>query len=370
MADGPRPVEIQGLTFLATSDGYLLESEVRRHVDALVERVNGLERENAELRWRLDHVEALKRLAEATVAKADELAATIEAEARQRADTLLAQCEAAIEERRRRLEAALAAEQAAAQARVAQLQAALEETVQTLARALQAVGAPALELAAPAPGPSGALPAATPVEPLPAGATEPAGDLGPPYGGWDLEANARPAAVEPEASGAGPPAIAAQAGSPVGSPSIYAARGSTESLLPAKEMSARRDAAEPALAAVPPPVSAGPAIEDRAGEPGRASMEAAEAAPPAAAELTDSASLEIDMRPVRSFADLARVTKLLGRIAPGAQPVDLNLPQHRALFSVRGTDPRVLVAELQEALPEARVLQQEGRIDVLLDERA
>jgi hypothetical protein len=73
------------------------------------------------------------------------------------------------------------------------------------------------------------------------------------------------------------------------------------------------------------------------------------------------------MRPVKSFADLARVTKLLGRIAPGAQPVDLNLPQHRALFSVRGKDSQALVAQLQEALPEARVVERAEGIDVLLE---
>jgi hypothetical protein len=73
------------------------------------------------------------------------------------------------------------------------------------------------------------------------------------------------------------------------------------------------------------------------------------------------------MRPVKSFADLARVTKLLGRIAPGAQPVDLNLPQHRALFSVRSKDPQALAAQLQEALPEARVVEREEGLDVLLE---
>jgi len=77
-------------------------------------------------------------------------------------------------------------------------------------------------------------------------------------------------------------------------------------------------------------------------------------------------TIEIDMRPVKSFADLARVTKLLGGIAPGAQPVDLNLPQHRALFSVRGRDCEALAAQLAEALPEAKVVERQNGIDVLL----
>jgi hypothetical protein len=77
-------------------------------------------------------------------------------------------------------------------------------------------------------------------------------------------------------------------------------------------------------------------------------------------------TIEIDMRPVKSFADLARVTKLLGGIAPGAQPVDLNLPQHRALFSVRGRDREALATQLADALPEANVVERENGIDVLL----
>jgi len=77
--------------------------------------------------------------------------------------------------------------------------------------------------------------------------------------------------------------------------------------------------------------------------------------------------IEIDMRPVKSFADLARVTKLLGRIAPGAQPVDLNLPQHRALFGVRAKDPQALAAQLQEALPDAKVVERAEGLDVLLE---
>src|SRR5687767_14592348 len=164
MASGPQPVEIHGLTFASTSDGHLLESEVRRHLDAIMDRVAGLERENRELLGRLDHLDSLRRLAEETVVKADELAADIQAQARQRADEMLLSCETEIVERKRAFETELAAEQAAAQARVAQLQTALEGSVQTLARALQAAGAPALEMPpASAPSWSSPPPSASPV---------------------------------------------------------------------------------------------------------------------------------------------------------------------------------------------------------------
>jgi hypothetical protein len=44
------------------------------------------------------------------------------------------------------------------------------------------------------------------------------------------------------------------------------------------------------------------------------------------------------------------------------------LPQHRALFSVRGQDIQALADQLQEALPEAKVVTREEGLDVLLEE--
>src|SRR4051812_1878085 len=158
MADTPRPVEINGLVFASTGDGHLLESEVRRHVEAL-------QREIADLQGRLEHVTSLERLAQATVMKADDMAVEIETEARRRVDQLVDECETELVERRRQFEIESGAQQAAAQARVAQLQAALEGTLQTLGRALQAAGAPALEMPAasvPAWTPPAAMPSAHP----------------------------------------------------------------------------------------------------------------------------------------------------------------------------------------------------------------
>ncbi|HZS00870.1 MAG TPA: hypothetical protein VFE37_19280 [Chloroflexota bacterium] len=402
MPDTPRPVEINGLVFASTSEGHLLESEVREHVEAL-------QREIAELRTRLEHLGSLERLAQATVVKADELAAEIEAEARRRADEIVQACEAEVGERRRRFEAETNAQQAAAQARVAQLQAALEGTLQTLGRALQAAGAPALEMPA-ASGPvapsAAALDAAGPrldtngraepagsavaaedasdtrfgraaVEGLPAageredasarawgrgserpadiaeggGEAAPAGGAGAAEHGvgdeWRREA---PAA---EARGA----AAAQAEHAEGEDSGAAAgRGDTGS--GTFELARRgRQATEPT------PIR--PLVAERATDESGATTPAETG--PTALSRVGPATLEIDMRPVKSFADLARVTKLLGRIAPGAQPLDLNLPQHRALFSVQGKDAQALAAELQEALPDAKVVEREEGLDVLLE---
>ena len=61
---------------------------------------------------------------------------------------MIDECETEMVERRREFEIESGAQQAAAAARVAQLQAALEGTLQTLGRALQAAGAPALEMPA------------------------------------------------------------------------------------------------------------------------------------------------------------------------------------------------------------------------------
>src|SRR4051794_36748268 len=106
MADTARPVEINGLVFATTGDGHLLEGEVRAHVETL-------QREIAELRARLDHVTSLERLAQATVMKADDLAAEIEAEARRRVDQMTEACETGLVQRRRQFEVETGAQQAA-----------------------------------------------------------------------------------------------------------------------------------------------------------------------------------------------------------------------------------------------------------------
>jgi hypothetical protein len=417
MADTARPVEINGLVFASTNEGHLLESEVRGHIEAL-------QREIAELRARAEHVTSLERLAQATVMKADDLALEIEAEARRRVDQLTDACETELVERRRQFEAESSAQQAAAQARVAQLQAALEGTLQTLGRALQAAGAPALEMpaasaqpwTAPAGAaatsqqatdadwrhePAGARPdAVSPSEDGPhtyfgMGTGLPAADADVADGGLESEHDepsfaadsadspavsqaeaaadigsfaeereATAASAEAgwaEAAGEGVAEMAAPtglepdgAGSEDGAPSEGAAErggsGTYELTRPTRPS--------------PEPTPIRPTVVDRAEN---------EAAPvpadpgPNTLSRTGPATLEIDMRPVKSFADLARVTKLLGRIAPGAQPVDLNLPQHRALFSVRGKDSQALAAQLQEALPEAKVVERAEGLDVLLE---
>ena len=109
MANTPRPLETNGLVFASTDDGHLLGSEVRVHV-------KGLRREVAELRTCVKHVTSLERLAQATVMKADELAAGIE-EARRRVDAMMDACASELGERRRRFEIDAGAQQVAARAR-------------------------------------------------------------------------------------------------------------------------------------------------------------------------------------------------------------------------------------------------------------
>jgi hypothetical protein len=425
MAQAPHPVEMHGLMFASTGDGHLLESEVHQHLDALMERLEGLERENAELHGRLEHLDSLQRLAQETVIKADELASAIEADARQRADELVLQSETEMVERQRQFDANLAAQEAAAQARVTQLQAALEGSVQTLARALQAVGAPALEMppasssawassaataqtpTAPANGqaaplvespslapepeaseftrfdmaPADALPAADDVTPAPASEAEvPVEPAAADADGAEW-AHAIPegasVAEEPPASGEWrpPESPAAEWDAPPQPATGWEQSPLVEQLGAASpsenEAVSSPEAVEDDLELVPieaeEPAPVAPVARDRADEPAAASPDAG---PTTATGLsrTGPATLEIDMRPVKSFADLARVTRLLGRIAPGAQPVDLNLPQHRALFSVRGKDVQALAAQLQEALPEAKIVTRDDGLDVLLEE--
>jgi hypothetical protein len=422
MADAPRPVEINGLVFASTSDGYLLEGEVRGHVEAL-------QREIGELRARLQHVSSLERLAQATVMKADDLAVEIETEARRRVDELTEACETELVQRRRQFELETGAQQAAAQARVAQLQAALEGTLQTLGRALQAAGAPALEMpaasipawspsapAAPANNPAldgngrdevvdqsaGAAASAPEDEPytqfgmpsaMPPVAEEAAAAEAAPLpaeAGFALEPGAdddKEAAIEPE------PAVAVA--EPERDEAASAERAEEEWAEAAPEPMAEIAVSEAPDAdstddedgarlisaddrigsgtyelsrptrAAPEPTPIRPTVVDRADDEVAATVPADPG--PNTLSRVGPATLEIDMRPVKSFADLARVTKLLGRIAPGAQPVDLNLPQHRALFSVRGKDPQALAAQLQEALPDAKVVEREEGLDVLLE---
>ncbi len=394
MQEERQALEIEGLAFATTGEGLLLPDDVRRHVSSLNARIASLESENGELRGRLDHLTSLQRLAEATIVKADELAAEIEATARARADELMATCERELSERRQRFEAEQAAELAAARQRVEQLQVALEGSVQTLARAMQAVGAPALEMPparvpVPPPDPSPAQrPYAAPPPPPDVGAGSPWG-AGEGFGLGVTEAppGEPPAAAPPEEAsdgkraGDGAPipyvgldtpfgAPASSTGVPEPGPAHGPAAASAAPEAREAEPTGGGNGREPAW----PPAGAveGKAAmpsepRDEAAVPERAATVPADPGPPAAAVARRGGdTIEIDMRPVRSFADLARVTKLLGGIAPGAQPVDLNLPQHRALFSVRGRDREALASQLADALPEAKVLQRENGIDVLL----
>jgi hypothetical protein len=392
-------LQIGGRVFETTPDGHLSIEDVRRHVGDLDARLAVAESENADLRRQLDHVASLRRLAEATVVKADELAAEIEAEARARAAELVAACEADLAERRRHFEADQAADLASARERVTQLQAALEGSVQTLARALQTVGAPALEM----PPASAPLPPSMVFTPEAERAPSPPLTSPPPL----EEETPSPPPLAMSATPAGPwessddgyeeAAVADEQGEADEDDRPITHVGTVEPpVLPTDRSQGRRgadrfsrrprgDTAPPADADDPAARQAPPAAEDAAAEPLVPPAQPVDEVPPPPrpidapvtvpvdSGLTGGAvarrgpeTIEIDMRPVTSFADLARVTKLLGGIAPGAQPVDLNLPQHRALFSVRGRDLEALAAQLAEALPEAKVVERQNGIDVLL----
>ncbi|HEY7063261.1 MAG TPA: hypothetical protein VII06_17420 [Chloroflexota bacterium] len=407
MADTPRPVEINGLVFASTSEGHLLESEVRRHVEALQQQVG-------ELRSRLEHLDSLERLAQSTVMKADELAAEIETEARGRVDEMTLACETEITERRRAFEAEAAAQQAAAQARVTQLQSALEGTIQTLGRALQAAGAPALEMP-PASASSWSPPSTATASPVAEGngqldssaaavssavessrveAAEPGPNT---HFGADLAPPAEDEAPSWRGTDeAAPEVVAVEAAEPSDGPADERALAEADSAVQARDAQAKDALGEPwqstavdaepaeavAESGVPrsqtfelsrrgrslgEPTPIRPSLADQADEERAGPVDAPAESAPTTLSRTGPMTIEIDMRPVKSFADLARVTKLLGRIAPGAQPVDLNLPQHRALFSVRGKDVEALATQLQEALPEAKVVEREAGLDVLLE---
>src|SRR5262245_9417213 len=84
MEEAREALQIGGRSFETTADGHVRVDDVRRHVGELADRLASLESENADLRRQLDHVSSLQRLAEATVVKADDLAAEIEATARAR----------------------------------------------------------------------------------------------------------------------------------------------------------------------------------------------------------------------------------------------------------------------------------------------
>jgi len=415
-------LEIEGLVFASTSDGSPGTEDVRRHVSDLKGRIAALEAENSELRQRLEHLASLRRLAEATVVKADELAAEIEADARARAEELRATCDRELAERRREFEAEQAAELAAARWRVEQLQVALEGSVQTLARAMSAVSSPALEMP-PArnalPPPEVFTPAVEPDPYAPLGGGEPSpyaspgGEPPPPWGEaaiadpWGAGEILGPSAREVPAAQA--EAVPSADDGPAeledrSSATFYAnseapfeleptaGRSDRSDRTPPRDLPAGSDAAESGTAEPAPSVNGALAAWPADGEAESggslaqpAELDGTEKSPSdvpatvpadpgreaAAVARRGPETIEIDMRPVKSFADLARVTKLLGGIAPGAQPVDLNLPQHRALFSVRGRDREALATQLAEALPEANVVQRENGIDVLLgdDER-
>jgi hypothetical protein len=140
MAAPRQPVEIHGQVFAVTSDGALLESEVRLFVDSLYQRIEALEADNAALQARAGHVESLERLAQATVIKAEELAKEIEAQARARADEYLLEYETELVERRRRIERDAAAQAAATTEQMLRLRTALETTLRALGDALQGAG--------------------------------------------------------------------------------------------------------------------------------------------------------------------------------------------------------------------------------------
>jgi len=172
MAAPRQPVEIHGQVFAVTSDGTLLEAEVRQYVDGLFQRLKALEADNAALQARAGHVGSLERLAQATVIKAEELAKEIEAQARQRADEYLLEYETELVERRRRIERDAAAQAAATTEQMLRLRMALETTLRALGDALQAAGFSSADLMpeadvpyeAPAAAPIAAPPVDAPAE--------------------------------------------------------------------------------------------------------------------------------------------------------------------------------------------------------------
>jgi regulator of replication initiation timing len=371
MAPG-EAVEIHGVAFTPTADGTLRVEEVRERLGELVERLRALEAENAQLRERVEHVEALRRLAEATVIQASELARQIEAEARAQAEERLRACEEELAARRREFEARQAAEVEAFQARARQFQAALDAAQRTLAEALQAMGGAALtasaqptppaptvpEASAPQEEPAPARPAAEPspvalaeqpAQPPPAAAAEPVAET--------------PPAMRPDEEASSPRVADAAAEEVVIDEQVIAERlAAIDAALaeiepfapaPASPQAAEADSTERTVALTDAPAAAGP--------------DAAPAPLPASGEPDSARTIEIEMRPVRSFNELTRLTKVLGQIAPGAQPIDLSLPQHRAVFAVRGYTRAALVAQLRQGLPEATVRERDGGIDVLLE---
>ena len=302
-------------------------------------------------------------------------------------------------------------------ARAAQLQTALEGCLQTLGRALQAAGAPAREMppasTLPAESDGEARPTAPPAgAPPPTEAPRPAASAAPPEVSSPAPGGPSPTSAPPtEERSERIDVVEAPVGTEDGSGSENTHFGSMGAVPPleVEEPVSPPPASEPAgtaqvsgaepsgtaevagtepagleaaggspveeLAAAPMETESPPRAEPPVEKPEERTQEVlgtvtVQADPITAGGITRSgpATLEIDLRPVKSFADLARVTKLLGRVAPGAQPVDLNLPQQRALFSIRGREPQALASQLQEALPEARVVEREGGLDVLLGE--
>mgnify|MGYP001190523123 CR=1 FL=1 len=367
-------VEIHGLSFTLTADGTLSVAEVR-------ERVAALAAENARLREQCGHVEALRRLAEATVIQASELAREIEAEARARADAMLRACEEEIAERRRQLAVQHAAEVEALQARARQLQEALDAATRTLAEGLQAV--------------SGALPtvtalvgnanAASTEEERPSDASERppgSGAIGAAAWGDASEATAT-GADQPQATDAVPQVepspVAREATEPFAetglpapeeaasqSPAVDLWAEATELSEDARIRAERLAAIDAALAEIEAEPAPGAPVPETDITEKTPALEAQPLAASAVAAQQDSRTIEVEMRPVRSFAELTHVTKVLGEIAPGAQPVDLSLALERALFAVQGHAPSELATQLRRGLPGAIVHEREGGLDVLL----
>ncbi|HLI28179.1 MAG TPA: hypothetical protein VKZ60_13985 [Chloroflexota bacterium] len=363
MAPG-EAVEIHGVAFTPTADGTLRVEEVRERLGELVERLEALEAENAQLRERVEHVEALRRLAEATVIQASELAKQLEAEARAQVEERLRACEEELATRQREFEARQAAEVAALQARAHQFQAALDAAQRTLAEALQAIGgAVPGAVEAPTPSLAPAAPEASAPTDEPAVA-QPAAEPSPLALGDEFAQPAPAAASEPIAEAP----VAARPGEEALTPQLPD-ETSEEMVIDERIIAERLAAIDAALAEIEPfaPAPSGlPAAEADSTERTVALPDAP--APPLESAAPDPVrTIEIEMRPVRSFNELTRLTKVLGQIAPGAQPIDLSLPQHRAVFAVRGYTRAALVAQLRQGLPEATVCEREGGIDVLLE---